>query len=113
VTFHDKAAGWTHGIQAGAIDFNGEFDRVYTNSRSSCEIEDRGHQRSIHIAKLGSLSTIVWNPAANRAAAMGDLGENGWRHFVCVESGNALENAVTVAAGKSHTLAVEYRVESL
>jgi hypothetical protein len=33
--------------------------------------------------------------------------------MVCVESANALENAVTVKAGGRHTLAVEYRAESL
>jgi glucose-6-phosphate 1-epimerase len=44
---------------------------------------------------------------------MGDLGEDGWKRFVCIESANARENAVTVPAGKSHTMAVEYRVEKL
>jgi D-hexose-6-phosphate mutarotase len=113
VHFHDKAAGWTEGDQVGVIGFDGEVDRVYVNSPQRCSIVDTALKRSIHIAKLGSQSTIVWNPGAARAAQMGDLGSEGWKRFVCVESGNALENVVTVAAGKSHTLAVEYRVESL
>lgn len=113
VHFHDKAAGWKQGDQAGSIAFKAEVDRVYVNSAQVCSIVDTGYKRSIHINKLGSQSTIVWNPAAARAAQMGDLGKEGWKHFVCVESGNALENAVTVPAGKAHTLAVEYRVEAL
>jgi D-hexose-6-phosphate mutarotase len=113
VHFHDKAAGWTEGDQVGGIGFDGEVDRVYVNSPQSCSIVDPVLKRRISIAKFGSQSTIVWNPAAARAAQMGDLGPEGWKRFVCVESGNALENAVTVAAGKSHTVAVEYRVESL
>jgi D-hexose-6-phosphate mutarotase len=113
VHFHDKAAGWKQGDQAGSIAFKAEVDRVYVNSTQVCSIVDSGYQRRIHINKLGSQSTIVWNPAAVRAAQMGDLGKEGWKHFVCVESGNALENAVTVPAGKAHTLAVEYRVEAL
>lgn len=113
VHFHDKAAGWTQGDQVGNIAFKTEVDRVYVNSANACSILDSGYKRRIHINKLGSKSTIVWNPAAVRAAQMGDLGVDGWKRFVCVESGNALENAVTVAAGKSHTLAVEYRVESI
>jgi D-hexose-6-phosphate mutarotase len=44
---------------------------------------------------------------------MGDFGPDGWRGMVCVESANAAENVVTVAAGGRHTLAVEYGVESL
>jgi D-hexose-6-phosphate mutarotase len=113
VHFHDKAAGWTQGDQVGSVAFSSEFDRVYVNSTQRCSIVDAAYNRRILIAKLGSQSTIVWNPAAARAAQMGDLGNDGWKRFVCVESGNALENAVTVAAGKSHTLAVEYRVESI
>lgn len=117
VHFHDKAAGWSQGDQTGSIGFAGEVDRVYVNNPERCSIVDPVFKRRISIAKLGSQSTIVWNPAAIRAAQMGDLvdgkGDDGWKRFVCVESGNALENLVTVPAGKSHTLAVEYRVESL
>ena len=112
VHFHDKAAGWTQGDQTGPVGFAAEVDRIYINSAARCTIVDPVLQRRIHIAKLGSQSTIVWNPWAARAAQMGDLGTDGWKSFVCVESGNALENAVTVPAGQSHTLAVEYRVES-
>ena len=116
IHFHDKAAGWTEGDQAGAISFAAEVDRVYVDTPERCMIVDPAWQRRIHIAKLGSQSTVVWNPWAARAAQMGDLGtddSNGWKRFVCVESANARENAVTVPAGKSHTMAVEYRVEAL
>ncbi len=114
IHFHDKAAGWTEDDQAGSIGFAAEVDRVYINSPERCTIVDPGFKRRIHIAKLGSQSTVVWNPWAARAAQMGDLGTDdatGWKRFVCVESANARENAVSVPAGKAHTLAVEYRVE--
>ena len=116
IHFHDKAAGWIEGDQAGAIGFAAEVDRVYINSPERCTIVDPGFKRRIHIAKLGSQSTVVWNPWAARAAQMGDLGTDdatGWKRFVCVESANARENAVSVPAGKAHTLAVEYRVDTL
>lgn len=115
IHFHDKAAGWTEGDQTGAIGFAAEVDRVYVNTPERCTIADPGFNRRIHIAKFSSQSTIVWNPWADRAAQMGDLGGDddggGWKRFVCVESANARENEVTVPAGKSHTMAVEYQVE--
>jgi len=43
---------------------------------------------------------------------MGDLGLDGWRRMVCVESANAADDVVTVKAGATHTLAMEYRVET-
>ena len=117
VHFHDKAAGWTQADQTGAVTFAAEVDRVYVNSANRCTIVDPALKRRIHIAKLGSQSTVVWNPWAARAAQMGDLGGDedggGWKGFVCVETANALDNAVTVPTGQSHTLAVEYRVETL
>jgi D-hexose-6-phosphate mutarotase len=70
-------------------------------------------KRRIRIAKTGSRSTLVWNPWAAKADKMGDLGPDGWRGMVCVESANAADNVVIVRAGAAHTLAVEYRVESL
>lgn len=111
--YMDKAGGGGRSQQVGVISFSGEVDRVYVNTETTCVIEDPGLSRRIRVAKLGSQSTVVWNPWQDRADKMGEFGLNGWRDFVCVENGNALENAVTVKAGGSHTLAVEYSVEVL
>jgi D-hexose-6-phosphate mutarotase len=53
---------------------------------------------------------VVWTPWNEKADKMGDFGPDGWRRMVCVESANALENVVTVAAGESHRMSVEYSV---
>lgn len=100
--------------QDGAICFAGETDRVYINTAAECIIEDDKLQRRIHIAKSGSLSTVVWTPWVEKANKMGDMGQpDGWREMVCVESANALDNTVRVAPGSRHTLIVEYRAEAL
>jgi D-hexose-6-phosphate mutarotase len=77
-------------------------------------IEDDMLGRRIHVAKSGSLSTVVWTPWTEKANRMGDLGQpEGWREMVCVESANAFDNAVNVAAGARHTLIVEYSAEQM
>jgi glucose-6-phosphate 1-epimerase len=76
-------------------------------------IEDKGLKRAIRISKEGSNSTVVWNPWTEKADKMGDLGENGHRGMVCVESGNAMENVVTLAPGETHRLVAVYSVEKL
>lgn len=53
--------------------------------------------RRIRNVKSESLSIAVWNPWAETAAQMDDLGGNGWRDMVCVERDNAIENSVTLA----------------
>jgi len=108
--YYDKVAD-SMGHQQGDIHFNAETDRVYLNTRASCIIEDADWQRNIIISKSASDSTVVWNPWQAKANDMGDLGKDGWRRMLCVESANAMDNRLTLAPGESHTLAVEYRVE--
>jgi glucose-6-phosphate 1-epimerase len=112
--YWDKVGGSVLRKQAGAIGFSGETDRVYINTAAECMIEDDRLGRRIRIAKSGSRSTVVWTPWTEKAAKMGDLGQpDGWREMLCVESANAFDNVVNVAAGTRHTLVVEYSAEPL
>jgi glucose-6-phosphate 1-epimerase len=99
--------------QDGAIAFSGETDRIYLDTDAECIIEDPGYSRRIHVAKTGSRSTVVWNPWIDKAAKLGDLGEGGYLHMLCVESANAGEDLVTLQPGEEHALAVEYRLSPL
>ena len=77
-------------------------------------IEDTGLHRQIRISKSGSQSTVVWTPWADKAEQMGDMGApDEWRTMVCVETANALENAVVISPNRTHVLSVEYSVETL
>ena len=110
--YWDKVGGSTLKKQAGTISFSAETDRVYINTPDECVIEDDKLKRNIHIAKSGSLATVVWTPWTDKANKMGDMGKpDGWREMVCVESVNAIENIVKIVAGSKHTMIVEYRVE--
>lgn len=105
----DKTRNFERFRQQGDIRFEGETDRVYVNTESTCYIDDPVFGRRITVAKSGSRSTVVWSPWTMKAAIMGDLGpNNGWRRMVCVESVNAADNEVKVASGDTHTLSVEY-----
>ena len=96
--------------QRGAIRIHGETDRVYVGSRSICTIEDPVLQRRIRIEKKGSNSTIIWNPWAEKSAAISDMGADAYLNMLCVESGNALQDQVTVPPGAAHRLWVRYRL---
>lgn len=111
--FLDKVGEEQRKTQQGAVLIESEVDRVYVNTDADCVIEDAGFKRRIRIRKTGSQSTVVWNPWLAKAEKMGDLGENGYRQMLCVESANALENHVTIAPAAQHSLAVVYSLESL
>lgn len=107
----DKVDGGQRKLQHGPVTIAGEVDRVYLDTRAECVIDDSVLQRKIHIHKQGGNSTVVWNPWIDKAEKMGDLGVDGYRHMLCVESGNAAEDVVTIAPGEVHQLWVSYRIE--
>ena len=97
--------------QAAAISFNDLLGRIYLNSQATCVIEDPKFQRRIRIEKSGSNSTAVWNSGQIVASTINDLGPSGWRNMVCVESANALQNAVKVLPSFTHEHNAFYSVE--
>ncbi|GAB5605064.1 D-hexose-6-phosphate mutarotase [Sideroxyarcus sp. TK5] len=109
----DKVQDFARCTQQGGIKIESEVDRVYVNTEADCVIEDKGLKRAIRITKQGSRSTVVWNPWKEKAEKMGDFGPALHRDMVCVESGNALENVITLQPGETHRLVAVYSVEKL
>lgn len=109
----DKVQDFARCTQQGGIKIESEVDRVYVNTEADCVIEDKGLKRAIRITKQGSRSTVVWNPWKEKAEKMGDFGPALHRDMVCVESGNALENVLTLQPGETHRLVAVYSVENL
>ncbi len=84
----------------------GEVDRTYLDTTSTVEILDTSLKRKILVEKTNSKSTVVWNPWIERARQMADLGDEEYKNFVCVESGNVGDNRVTLAPGTSSSLKI-------
>ncbi|HEV2098979.1 MAG TPA: D-hexose-6-phosphate mutarotase [Stellaceae bacterium] len=104
-TYIDKTDAARRKLQvADPVTITAETDRVYLDTPAQCVIEDRGWRRRIVIEKIGAASSVVWNPWAEKAAAMADLGDPAWRGMVCVESGNIADNAVRLAADAEHQM---------
>lgn len=80
------------------------MDCVYLSHKGPATLHDTGHDRQIIVEKAGSASTIVWNPGLEGAQGFGDMPDEDYVHMVCVEAGNALDDAYTLPAGASHTM---------
>lgn len=93
-----------------AMRFTQETDRLYLNTKSTCVIDDPGWHRKIVVEKQNSDSTVVWNPWEKRAAAFPDFAPDEWPGMLCIETVNARENAVTLPAGKSHSMSATIRL---
>jgi glucose-6-phosphate 1-epimerase len=99
--------------QLGPIVFKGETGRIFVNCDRTSVIEDCVLGRAIHIAATGSQSMAVWNPGLEIASKMADLGKEGWRSMVCVETANALENTILIQPRHKHTMSTTYSVVDL
>lgn len=119
--FIDKPAGGVRRTQEeGALELTGEIDRIYV--RTAGDIVVRGIVRAD--GKRGAMSvratatrrsatpalsqavvacpidTVVWNPGQDRARAIADLGDDDWRHYVCIEPGRVSEDTGAGVAGE-------------
>ncbi|MGF1588562.1 MAG: D-hexose-6-phosphate mutarotase [Pleurocapsa sp.] len=112
-TYLDKVDGGQQKTQAGTVTFAGECDRIYLDVPSELMIEDRAWNRKIKVTATNSKTAIVWNPGADISANMADLGDQDYMNFVCVETANAANEIIEVAAGDSYQIAANYTVESL
>jgi glucose-6-phosphate 1-epimerase len=111
-TFIDKTDGFKRKQHSNQpVTVAKETDQVHLNSQSTCVIHDPVWKRKIVVEKSGSDSTVVWNPWTEKIKGMSDMAPDEWREFICVESCNASDNAVTLAGGQSRTLKCSIRVE--
>jgi len=70
-----------------SIKFTEELDRVYISTPPEIIIQDSSIGIGAIVKKEGFHDCIIWNPWSQKAKAMADLGEDDWKHFVCVEAG--------------------------
>ncbi|HTB95085.1 MAG TPA: D-hexose-6-phosphate mutarotase [Candidatus Sulfotelmatobacter sp.] len=102
--FIDKTDSRREKHQHGDVVISAETDRVYLQTFSTVEIEDPGARRRVLVAKEDSRDTVVWNPWSEKAKKMSDIGADEWRQFVCVETCNVGDHAVTLAPAQAHTM---------
>jgi len=83
-----------------AVRFRGEVDRVYVEGGSrEVRIGDEADAEWL-IKTKGFSDFVVWNPAPEKAKGMGDLGEENWDKFICVEAGSVAK-PVNLGPGES------------
>lgn len=108
ISYLDKVDGGKNKTQTGAVSFDGECDRIYLDVPSQLIIDDQALNRQIKITAANSNTAIVWNPGAVISANMADLGDLDYQKFVCVETANAGNEIIEIAAGSDYNLTANY-----
>jgi glucose-6-phosphate 1-epimerase len=107
----DKVDQFAEKIQSGPVTVGQEVDRIYQQAGTPLEIHDKEYHRNIRITCTGSATAVVWNPWKEISRQSQDLEDDSYRYFICVETANAADNIVTVAAGDAYSLGVKYEIE--
>jgi glucose-6-phosphate 1-epimerase len=95
--FIDSAAGGRKtAAESQPVRFAGEIDRRYHAVPGPVELRDA--MGRVRITQTGFADVVVWNPGAALAQKLADLPDDGFEHFVCVESA-AIATPVQLAAG--------------
>ncbi|KAI9359695.1 galactose mutarotase-like domain-containing protein [Pilaira anomala] len=79
----------------------GEVDRVYKKVQDKISLLV-GDGTSIQIEKNNLKDMVVWNPWIEKAAAMGDFGNEEYKNMICVEAGSVAD-WVVLAGGQTWT----------
>ena len=86
-----------HGSAAAELRFAGEFDRVYSAPSQALHLHDGAQALAIE-QDSGWAQSVVWNPGADKGAALPDMPPEGWRQMLCVEAAQVYE-PICIAAG--------------
>jgi glucose-6-phosphate 1-epimerase len=110
--FIDKTDHRSRKTHHGALRFSRETDSIFLNTQHPIELAEPALRRRIVLQKQNSLTTVVWNPWAEKARGMNDLGDGEWRNFACVEASNVGPYAAHLAPDQQHVMRVTVQVAS-
>ena len=77
---------------------HGEIDRVYVDAPTRVTLRDG--DRALAITTTNFPDVVIWNPGAEKAAAMKDMEPEGERRMLCIEAA-AAQRPVRLEAGSS------------
>ncbi len=88
------------------IHFRAETDRVFQGAPDRLELRAPALRRVVALDARNARSAIVWNPWPAKTARLSGMAPDDWQRFCCVETANVKANALAVAPGARHTLAL-------
>ncbi|MCV2353224.1 D-hexose-6-phosphate mutarotase [Paucibacter sp. B2R-40] len=80
----------------------GQIDRIYHRVRENLTLRESlaTTERRLQIAQQGFEDAVVWNPGAEKCAALADMPADGYKQMLCVEAA-AIETPLRLGAGES------------
>ena len=110
ISYIDTAGPEARRTQSGPITIGEEVDRIYLDTDGAITLHDAGLDRKIEVTREGSQSAVVWNPWIEKAKNLGDLPDEAYQDFVCIEAANARTDVYSLEKHEYHTLSTTIKV---
>lgn len=111
-TYFDKLDQGKEKIQADIVTISEETDRIYQDVANHVSLHDPVLSRRVDIVSQHCKTGVVWNPWQKTARKMVDLGNQDYKHFVCVETGNIAFDLIQIPPGEAHCLFTSYTIKT-
>jgi len=101
--YWDSASGGDEKLQR--VDLllpDGEIDRIYQQVTQDLTLRDQlgSVERRVAVSQQGFEDAVVWNPGAEKCAAIPDMPADGYRQMLCIEAAS-VSHPVELAPGAS------------
>lgn len=106
LSYIDFMDDWRQYKQQGALIIDREVDRIYSGTANSIQLVDQQWQRSIRVSNEGSNSAVLWNPWQEKSRRLPHFADDAYKRMLCIETANADQDFVQLAAGDTHRLAL-------
>lgn len=107
--YEDKVSGETLN-QTDPLRFSERTDRIYPQPEPITTLQDAQWQRTVQLQHHNHSDVVAWNPGAELSRSMQDVPDDGYRHFVCLETariGQPLVSSADKAGALSLTINVQ------
>lgn len=106
----DKTADYIKVCQVGAITLSEETDHIHTDIKHDLLLDDPSFKRKVKISSSGNKNVVVWNPWIQGSAAIKDLGNDDYKHFICLEIANAATDNVEILPNSEYLMITNYSI---
>lgn len=107
--YFDEAAKSHHDAEGSPVTFGEEVDRAYLKAADRVATLEEAGEALLSVETGGFEDVVVWNPGPDHG--IGDLPENGWTEFVCIESAQT-DKRLSLAPGASWAGTQRIRISS-
>lgn len=107
LTYYDKPEGYRKKTRTGDFTLSPEREIAdfYMDANTDNTLFDYHGKKRVNIKQKGFKSAIVWNPGREAGMANAEIKDQ-WNEFVCLESANCIDNAITLNPGEKYSSAL-------